>query len=120
MRDLLTITKALADETRLRALMALRDGELCLCQLIDVLGLSPSTVSQHLGMLYDAGLVERRKEGRWHYYRLIGREGGLIERQALRWVVGALKDEHVVKGDAKQVCCAKKKGLGELAECYRS
>lgn len=119
MRDLLTITKALADETRLRALMALRDGELCLCQLIDVLGLSPSTVSQHLTMLYDAGLVERRKEGRWHYYRLIGKDGGLIERQALRWVIGALKDEPAVKRDDTQVCCAKKKCLGELAECYR-
>lgn len=115
----MTITRALADETRLRALAALRDGELCLCQLIEVLGLSPSTVSQHLTMLWQAGLVERRKEGRWHYYRLIGKDGDATERQALRWVMGAMADEPVAKTVNKQVCCAKKKALGELAACYR-
>jgi DNA-binding transcriptional ArsR family regulator len=70
MRDLLDMLKALADESRLRVLYALRGGELCVCQLIALLELAPSTVSKHLSVLRAARLVESRKEGRWIYYRL--------------------------------------------------
>ncbi|MCX7006705.1 MAG: metalloregulator ArsR/SmtB family transcription factor [Kiritimatiellaeota bacterium] len=51
MQDIMDVLKALADETRLRALCALRNGELCVCQLIALLDLSPSTVSKHLSIL---------------------------------------------------------------------
>jgi len=51
-------------------LYALRHGELCVCQLIELMGLSPSTVSKHLSILRDAGLLDSRKDGRWVYYRL--------------------------------------------------
>lgn len=70
MRDTLDVLKAVADETRLRALCALRGGELCVCQLIALLELAPSTVSKHLSILRAARLVESRKDGRWMYYRL--------------------------------------------------
>jgi ArsR family transcriptional regulator len=70
MRDTLDVMKALADETRLRALFALRSGELCVCQLIALLELAPSTVSKHLSILRSARLVESRKDGRWMYYQL--------------------------------------------------
>jgi len=70
MRDKLDVLKALADETRLRALCALRGGELCVCQLIALLEWAPSTVSKHLSILRNARLVDSRKEGRWMYYRL--------------------------------------------------
>ncbi len=70
MQRLLDIAQALSDLTRVRALVALRDGELCLCHLIGLLKLAPSTVSKHLDLLVRAGLVERRKEGRWAYFRL--------------------------------------------------
>lgn len=70
MRDQLDVLKALADEARLRALCALRGGELCVCQLIALLELAPSTVSKHLSILRAARLVESRKDGRWMYYRL--------------------------------------------------
>ncbi len=70
MRDRLDVLKALADETRLRALCALRGGELCVCQLIALLELAPSTVSKHLSVLRSARLVDSRKDGRWMYYRL--------------------------------------------------
>jgi DNA-binding transcriptional ArsR family regulator len=73
MRDCLNITKALSDENRLRMLMALRDGELCVCQLTELMGLAMSTVSKHLSILYQAGLVDARKEGRWMYYSLPGK-----------------------------------------------
>lgn len=72
MRDLMDVLKALADENRLRALRALQDGEMCVCQLVALLELAPSTVSKHLSILRAARLVESRKEGRWLYYRLSG------------------------------------------------
>ena len=69
MVDLMDVLKALADESRLRALRALQGGELCVCRLIMLLDLAPSTVSKHLSILRAARLVESRKEGRWLYYR---------------------------------------------------
>ena len=70
MRGFMAVAKALADANRTRALMCLRDGELCVCRIMELLQLAPSTVSKHLDILYRAGLVESRKEGRWIYYRL--------------------------------------------------
>jgi ArsR family transcriptional regulator, arsenate/arsenite/antimonite-responsive transcriptional repressor len=69
-KDALRVFGALSDEHRLRMLFALRHGELCVCQLIELMGLSPSTVSKHLSILRDAGLLDSRKEGRWVYYRV--------------------------------------------------
>ena len=70
MREVMDVLKAMADENRMRALCALRGRELCVCQLIALLGLAPSTVSKHLAILRAAGLVDSRKDGRWIYYRL--------------------------------------------------
>src|SRR5688500_8554417 len=70
LEEFIAITNALADENRVRALLALRGGELCLCQGIEWLGLAPSTVTKHMSILRQAGLVQARKEGRWMYYRL--------------------------------------------------
>jgi ArsR family transcriptional regulator len=70
MKLYLRVTKALSDSNRVRMLCALRGGELCVCQLIELLGLAPSTVSKHLSIMHQAGLIESRKEGRWVYYRL--------------------------------------------------
>ncbi len=70
MREFMNITGALADENRVRILMALRQGELCVCQITELFGLAPSTISKHLSILYQAGLVESRKDGRWIYYSL--------------------------------------------------
>jgi DNA-binding transcriptional ArsR family regulator len=71
MRELMDILKALADENRVRALFALQGGELCVCQLIALLGLAPSTVSKHLSILRAARLIDSRKEGRWIHYRRV-------------------------------------------------
>ena len=70
MKEALKIFGALSDESRLRMLFALRHGELCVCQLIDLMGLSASTVSKHLSILREAGLVDSRKQGRWVYCRM--------------------------------------------------
>lgn len=65
--------KVIADPTRLRLLSLIQaqpGGEACQCNLTDPLGLSQPTVSHHLKVLHDAGLVEREQRGNWVYYRI--------------------------------------------------
>jgi ArsR family transcriptional regulator len=66
----LAFAKALGDATRLRVVMGLQGGELCVCELCDALEVSQSTLSTHLTQLREAGVVETRKEGKWIYYGL--------------------------------------------------
>ncbi|MEX0885764.1 MAG: metalloregulator ArsR/SmtB family transcription factor [Phycisphaeraceae bacterium] len=120
MRDFLTITKALSDETRVRALVALGRGELCVCQLVELLELAPSTVSRHLELLHQAGLIERRKQGRWHYYRLAGRGAPPVVREAIRWALRNLEQEQAAVADADRLCCIRGQALEELTACYRT
>ena len=71
MNKFLKQTKALADGSRLRIIAALtRHSELCVCQVTELLGLATATVSRHISMLQNAGLVEYRKDGRWVYCRI--------------------------------------------------
>lgn len=101
--DFMTITKALADENRVRMLLALRRQELCLCQLMELVKLAPSTASKHMSILRQARLVVGRKEGRWMYYRLPGRESSPVVRQALKWVQESLADDDQVLRDANRL-----------------
>ncbi len=89
----MAITKALADENRVRILLALREGELCVCQLTELIELAPSTTSKHLSILYQSGLLNMRKEGRWIYYQLPGKEAPLPAREAIRWIINSVSDE---------------------------
>lgn len=71
MEKMISIFKALSDQNRLRVLAALAScPELCACQITELLQVSGATISRHLEILIAAGLVSRRKEGRWVYYRL--------------------------------------------------
>ena len=72
-----TVFAALANEARLRLLFALRDGEKCVCELQVVLDAPQSTVATHLRKLRDAGLVRRRRSGKWSYYRLA--DGAVVD-----------------------------------------
>jgi ArsR family transcriptional regulator, arsenate/arsenite/antimonite-responsive transcriptional repressor len=66
--------KALADPTRLRLIWlvaAHADAEACVCELTDPVGLSQPTVSHHLKILVDAGILTREQRGKWAYYRLV-------------------------------------------------
>ena len=68
MQRLLLIFKALSDETRLKILKLLEDGELCVCDIVETLKMTQPNISFHLGMLKEAGLIKDRKDGRWMYY----------------------------------------------------
>lgn len=101
MRATLRVTKALSDGQRVRILMMLRGGELCVCRIVEVLALAPSTVSKHLSILSEADLVEVRKDGRWAYYRLPQGEARKAVRPVLKWLEETLVCEPVVVRDAK-------------------
>lgn len=60
--------KTISEPNRLRLLMLVKNNEVCVCHLISILKLSPSTISQHLSVLKKNGLITARKEGTWIYY----------------------------------------------------
>ncbi|MDI7269043.1 MAG: metalloregulator ArsR/SmtB family transcription factor [Myxococcota bacterium] len=84
--------RALADETRLRMMgLLLRRGELCVCDFVEVLGITQSKASRHLRYLLHAGLVGDRREGTWVRYRVadaLGRDARVVVR-GLRTLLGA-------------------------------
>jgi len=116
----LALSKALSDPTRVRILAALERDELCLCQIVELFGLAPSTLSKHVGLLSNAGLVRRRKQGRWHYFRLAGNRAPEDVRQALEWALGTLRYDPVIREDAKRLRKILKKDPQEIVACYRS
>ena len=103
MFKMLNITKALSDEKRVRALMMLAGGELCVCQIIEMLGLAPSTVSKHMSILKQAGLVEANKQGRWMHYSLAGRNAPNEIKKIISWLISCLEDEPEIQRDKKEL-----------------
>jgi ArsR family transcriptional regulator len=72
--DLAAAFKVLADPARLRLLSMIasaEDEEACACDLVEPIGRSQPTVSHHLAVLTDAGLLTREKRGKWAYYRAV-------------------------------------------------
>lgn len=70
MKEFIKVMKALSDPNRVRLLKMLQKREMCVCEVRAVLGIAQPTVSKHLKLLEDAGLVDRRKEGLWVNYSL--------------------------------------------------
>lgn len=117
MKEFMSITKALADENRVRILMFLRKGELCVCQIIEMVGLAPSTVSKHLSILRQAGLIDCRKNGRWIHYRL-AEEQTEAALGALSWVTNSLSADRRVYEDDRKLQKVKVTCLEELCNHY--
>jgi DNA-binding transcriptional ArsR family regulator len=110
-RATLRVTKALSDGQRIRIMMLLRGGELCVCRIVEVLALAPSTVSKHLSILSEADLVEVRKDGRWAYYRVARGEARKTVRPVLKWLEDMLGgNETVVKDSHKLADILEKAG----------
>ena len=100
MRHFMAVVKALADENRVRALLALCHRELCVCQITELLALAPSTVSKHMSILKQARLVDSRKNGRWIYYRLADDDDVPVEAtEALAWVKASLSRDPRTRRD---------------------
>lgn len=111
------ITKALSDSHRVRALKALRRGELCACQIIELLRLAPSTVSKHMSVLKQAGLVESRKDSRWVYYRLAeDSKCGKETRKIINLCSSLLERDATAINDNKIITNLMKLGLENLCK----
>lgn len=103
MQNFMAIARALAEENRVRVLLALDGRELCVCQIIELLALAPSTVSKHMSILRQAGLVQGRKDGRWMYYRLCSDEAPFEAREAIAWVRRSLSKASRIRQDVKRL-----------------
>jgi ArsR family transcriptional regulator len=114
MREFMAVTRALADPNRVRILLALRRGELCVCQITELFGLAFSTVSKHLSILHHAGLIQSRKSERWVYYRLPGPAAPIAVREALAWVKKSLAQTVEAAADAKRLNRVLKTDLAEI------
>jgi len=100
MFEFMNITKALADENRVRILLALNGhDELCVCQLIEMLQLAPSTVSKHLFILRNARLVRGRKQGRWMHYRLNTNGSPPAVAGAVEWMTRSVAEDLLIQQD---------------------
>ena len=115
MHDFMNITKALSDQNRVRVLLALKGRELCVCQIIELLGLAPSTVSKHMSILKNARLVEWRKEGLWMHYRLPDKPSLQI-RKAIEWVCSSLEINETAKKDNIQIKRILKMDIDEICK----
>jgi DNA-binding transcriptional ArsR family regulator len=94
--DLVRLAKGLAHGARMRVLAMLASGELCVCQVVAVLDLAPSTVSKHLSVLERGGLVKERREGKLAFYRLAddGPAASLLPP-----LLGLLEDDPAIRAD---------------------
>ena len=90
--------RALADETRVRIVALLAQGELCVCHIERALDMKQSTVSRQLSVLRAGGLVDTRRDGSWIYYRLIPLEQPGL-RAALENITSSLADQKLLRAD---------------------
>ena len=110
----MAITKALSDPGHVRILLSLRRGELCVCQITELFGLATSTVSKHLSILNQAGLIRSRKAERWVYYRLPDKSAPVAVREALDWVHKSLANTDEATADGKRLAKIMKMDLAEI------
>jgi ArsR family transcriptional regulator len=111
MRDIARIFKALSDPTRIRILRLLRDGDLCVCELMYVLGMEQSRISHQMRVLREAQLVEGRREGRWIIYGIPDRSRGIIEETLAGVMRRHLDSAPEIREDARRLGASLKKNL---------
>ena len=93
------VFKALCDERRQRILELLHSGEKCACMLIDEMGMPQSSLSYHMKILCDSGIVASREEGKWTHYQ-ISRQGSEKAIELLRQITAAAESS----GECKNYC----------------
>ena len=103
MRDFMNIVKALAEQNRLRILYLLKRQDLCVCQIIEVLQLAPSTVSKHLSILHQVRLIDSTKKGRWVYYSLAQDEMPDEAKTGSKWIFESIADEPRIASDREKL-----------------
>lgn len=116
MDRILSSIKALSDGNRLRVVMILKDcGELCVCQITEMLGLATPTVSRHMRVLQQAGLMKSRKDSRWVYYRLSDAFPSLL----MKWLEDGLMDSEDIARDKVKISSIQSNGLEWLCQSQK-
>lgn len=95
MQELLSVFKALSDETRLKMLKIIGKGEICVCDLVSVLSVSQPKISFHLNVLKAAGLIKDRKQGKWVHYSI--NDSDMFKRFLMLSVLERISDEEMNK-----------------------
>jgi ArsR family transcriptional regulator len=103
MNNLIKIFKALSDKNRIRILIILTKKTLCVCEIQDILGVTVSTVSQHLSILKEIGFILDEKDGKWVNYRLNTASKDLVMNQILLILPFYLNDDELIKSDLEKV-----------------
>lgn len=104
MNHTLAVTKALSDRNRLRAFMALLQfGELCACEITELLQVTAPTVSRHMAILAASGLVSSRKEGRWVHYRANKDKSPGSDTQMVDWLQPQLATDPEIVSDRNRL-----------------
>ena len=107
MRELIKVFKALSDETRIRMLELLSQGELCVCEIMQALEISQTRASRNLGILRDAGLLQDRRDGQWVHYS-VRKEVATEYLKLLELVTSLLKEDQTLVEDKKRLKMAVK------------
>lgn len=102
MTQLVAVAKSFADPTRVRVIAALRERELCVCELCDALRVTQSTLSTHLQVIRAAGLVQTRKQGKWIYYALDPASLQLVD-SVFGFFSGTLRSDKTLQRDHQQI-----------------
>ncbi|MFA5072647.1 MAG: metalloregulator ArsR/SmtB family transcription factor [Nitrospirota bacterium] len=115
MKEILPVFKALSDETRLRIIKLLEQGELCVCDIVAALDLIQPKISFHLNILKEAGLLRGRKDGKWIHYQLDNSDSfkrflisSVLEQITNKNIAGdkaRLKKWLLQKLDMEKACC---------------
>ncbi len=111
MEDLTKILKALSDSNRIRIVKMLGERELCLCEISYVLKLANSTVSQHLSILKDAGIVVDEKVGKWVNHRLASSSASSYINELMPLLKKWLVDDKRIRADLKLLASADRNKL---------
>jgi ArsR family transcriptional regulator len=102
-RNYVNVFKALSDPNRIRIMKILGNRELCLCETRELLGLSNSTVSKHLTILRDAGLILDSKDGKWVNFRLNDKSESKFIRSVIILIKNSFEDDESIQYDAKKL-----------------
>lgn len=97
MKDFIRVMKALSDPNRVKVVKMLQEKEMCVCEIQEALGLAQPTVSKHLKILEDAGLLQSRKDGLWVNYRLAAGESNPYAVEMLKQMDKWLMDDAEIR-----------------------
>jgi ArsR family transcriptional regulator len=101
------IFKAIADETRLQIVTMLSGGELCACDILESFEITQPTLSYHMKILCDSGLVDGRRDGAWMRYNLKKDSFEAIRELFDNIGTGQIMIDKIIKGKSDNLCCKK-------------